>query len=54
MKLTTETYTAQCARWPAAGKVILAQFDAGSVIVYQAYRPAIGHFAANRQIGKMS
>ena len=25
---------------------ILAQFDATSIVVYQAYRPAIGHYAA--------
>jgi Domain of unknown function (DUF4291) len=29
-----------------SGRHILAQFDDDSVIVYQAYRPAIGHFAA--------
>src|SRR6516165_8516790 len=46
MDLITEPYTTQEARWPTSGRHILAQFDEGSVIVYQAYRPAIGHFAA--------
>ena len=41
-----EPYLVQEARWPTSGRHILAQFDAESVIVYQAYRPAIGHFAA--------
>lgn len=42
----TEPYLVQTARWPSGGRHILAQFDDESVIVYQAYRPAIGHFAA--------
>ena len=42
----TEPYLDQAARWPNSGRHILAQFDDESVIVYQAYRPAIGHFAA--------
>ena len=46
MDLIIETYRTQKARWPASGRHILAQFDAGSVIVYQAYNTAIGHFAA--------
>jgi hypothetical protein len=46
MPLVTEPYTTQVARWPRSGRHILAQFDAESVIVYQAYRLAIGHFAA--------
>ena len=45
MNLLTEPYVAQAARWPKQGRHILAQFDDESVIVYQAYRPAIGHFA---------
>ena len=44
--LVTERYEAQAARWPARGRHILAQFDATSVVVYQAYRPSIGSFAA--------
>jgi hypothetical protein len=46
MNLITEPYVPQSARWPRSGRHILAQFDAGSVVVYQAYRPEIGHFAA--------
>ena len=46
MNLITEPYIAQRARWPRSGRHILAQFDAESVVVYQAYRPEIGHFAA--------
>jgi hypothetical protein len=46
MNLITEPYLAQNARWPRSGRYILAQYDAESVIVYQAYKPAIGHFAA--------
>ena len=46
MALITERYLDQKARWPQSGRHILAQFNEESVIVYQAYRPAIGHFAA--------
>lgn len=43
--LPTASYLEQVARWPNAGRHILAQADASSVIVYQAYRPAIASFA---------
>jgi Domain of unknown function (DUF4291) len=46
MKLATELYQEQCRRWPQSGRHILAQYDDESVIVYQAYQPSIGHFAA--------
>jgi hypothetical protein len=46
MSLITEPYLTQISRWPQVGRHILAQYDDQSVIVYQAYRPAIGHFAA--------
>src|SRR5690349_4381207 len=46
MNLRTESYADQSVRWPKRGRVILAQFDAESIVVYQAYRPSIGHFAA--------
>src|SRR4051795_11784163 len=46
MKPITEPYITQNRRWPASGHHILAQFDAESIVVYQAYRPEIGHFAA--------
>lgn len=45
MKLATASYLKQVERWPKVGRHILAQFDDTSVIVYQAYRPSIGHFA---------
>lgn len=43
----TERYIDQIAHWPKSGNHILAQFDADSVVVYQAYRPSIGEFAVN-------
>ena len=49
MKLRTEKYSEQLARWPDQGRHILAQFDDESVVVYQAYRPAIGLFAIEHQ-----
>ncbi|HEY4384334.1 MAG TPA: DUF4291 domain-containing protein [Ktedonobacteraceae bacterium] len=48
MQLITEPYLSQLARWPVEGRHILVQYDEDSIIVYQAYRPAIGHFAAQR------
>lgn len=45
MKLSTELYSSQCARWPSAGEHILAHYDDESIVVYQAYRPSIGHYA---------
>ncbi len=46
MKLETQRYIDQQARWPTKGRIILAQNDSDSIVVYQAYRPAIGNFAA--------
>jgi Domain of unknown function (DUF4291) len=46
MDLIVESYIEQNQRWPQSGRHILAQYDDESVIVYQAYRPSIGHFAA--------
>jgi hypothetical protein len=46
MSLKTEPYAEQARRWPRSGRHLLAQFDAESVVVYQAYRPSIGRFAA--------
>src|SRR5438045_5145166 len=46
MNLTTTLYLEQVPNWPARGRHILAQFDDESVVVYQAYRPETGHFAA--------
>jgi hypothetical protein len=44
--LETEPYGEQVKVWPAAGRHILAQYDEATVVVYQAYRPPIGRFAA--------
>lgn len=46
MNLQTEPYLTQVARWPSSGRHVLAQFDDESVVVYQAYRPSIGRYAA--------
>lgn len=46
MRLITTSYTEQKTKLPKIGRYILAQFDEEGVIVYQAYRPEIGHFAA--------
>jgi len=46
MSLELESYVAQQAGWPAAGRHILAQFDDESVVVYQAYALDIGLYAA--------
>jgi Domain of unknown function (DUF4291) len=48
MPLHYEVYLTQQSRWPQSGHHILAQYDETSIIVYQAYRPSIGHFAAQR------
>lgn len=47
MNLVTEPYLEQLKRWPKTGRYIMAQYDGDTVVVYQAYRPSIGHFAAS-------
>lgn len=42
-------YADQVAVWPTAGRVVLASFDATSVLVYQAYREDIARFALTHQ-----
>jgi hypothetical protein len=44
--IATELYTEQVEIWPRAGRHILAHHDDHSVVVYQAYRPSIGRYAA--------
>lgn len=44
--LVTEPYSEQAKVWPKEGRHILAQYDDDSIIVYQAYRPSIGRYAA--------
>lgn len=47
--LQTELYSEQNKVWPSEGRHILAQFDDETIIVYQAYRPAIGRYAIENQ-----
>ncbi len=49
MILKTKKYLEQKELWPKSGKHILAQYTADTVVVYQAYRPAIGLFAVEKQ-----
>lgn len=44
-----EPYTAQLPSWPLEGRHILAAYDEENIVVYQAYRPEIGLFAAAHQ-----
>ncbi|MEL6109976.1 MAG: DUF4291 domain-containing protein [Planctomycetota bacterium] len=44
--LTLASYRDQHQRWPQLGRHILAHYDDQTIVVYQAYRPEIGHFAA--------
>jgi hypothetical protein len=44
--LVTEPYSEQAKVWPKEGRHILAQYDDDTIIVYQAYRPSIGRYAA--------
>lgn len=46
MRLVTEPYLNQVSRWPKNGRHILAQYDDQAIVVYQAYHPTIGDFAA--------
>lgn len=49
MEIQLESYASQRRRWPGSGRQILAAFDDERVVVYQAYRPEIGQFAAAHQ-----
>lgn len=44
-----EAYGAQRARWPAEGRHVLAHHDDESLVVYQAFRPAIAEWALEHQ-----
>jgi hypothetical protein len=48
MNLLIEKYHEQEARWPREGKYIMAQFDADSIVVYQAFQPGICRYAVGR------
>jgi Domain of unknown function (DUF4291) len=45
MNLPTLSHIVQRENWPAEGRHIMAHSDAESVVIYQAYQPAIGQFA---------
>ena len=45
----TRPYLEQLQTWPTEGRHILAQYDDENIVVYQAYRPAIGRYAAEHQ-----
>lgn len=49
MKLQTTSYQEQLNKWPKEGHHIMAQYDDEKIIVYQAYSPTIGLFAAENQ-----
>lgn len=50
--LRLERYEDQKARWPDAGRHVLAQYDDETIVVYQAYRPEIGlHTALHQRFG---
>lgn len=49
MKLELTNYLEQEKNWPKSGKHIMAQYTDEYVVVYQAYRPEIGHFASKNQ-----
>lgn len=49
VQLPTEPYVVQSQGWPQTGRHILAHFDNESIVVYQAYRPAIGRYAVEHQ-----
>lgn len=45
MNLRTAPYLEQANAWPAKGRHILAQYDAETIVVYQAYIPSTGRYA---------
>lgn len=45
-RLITTSYLTRREEWPEEGRHILAHYDEQSVVVYQAYKPTIGRFAA--------
>lgn len=52
MKLATAPYVEQREQWPSSGRHILAHHDDETVVVYQAYAPAIASYApAHGQFG---
>ncbi len=48
-KLELVDYQSQAAAWPSNGKVILAQFDAEQIVVYQAFNAVTAKYAVEHQ-----
>ncbi|MBA4104820.1 MAG: DUF4291 domain-containing protein [Pirellula sp.] len=46
MPIAVQPYLEQATVWPYAGRHILAQYDDETIVVYQAYRPETGRWAA--------
>jgi hypothetical protein len=57
MRLAVEPYLTQKDRLPKSRRYIVAQYDDESIVVYQADRQAIGHFAVEHdrfgEVGKI-
>ncbi len=49
MKLELTNYLEQERNWPQSGNHIMAQYTDDYVVVYQAYRPELGNYAAKNQ-----
>ncbi len=50
ISLKVEPYLGQRKKyWPKDGQHILAQFDANTIVVYQAFNPAITDYAVKHQ-----
>lgn len=49
MAIQLKHYTEQLKEWPKEGHHIMAQYNDERIIVYQSYRPEIGHFASKNQ-----
>ncbi len=48
----SDLYLDQSRRWPAEGEHVLAHYDAGTIVVYQAYRESTGrHAIAHGRLG---
>ncbi len=49
MTIQLKHYTEQLKEWPKEGHHIMAQYNNEKIVVYQSYRPEIGHFASKNQ-----
>jgi len=49
LSVITRLYSELLPTWPKNGRHILAQFDAETIYVYQAYRPAIARYGVEHQ-----